>query len=349
MLEIHEYNYSSNLLNIFCEKVESRIKELHYNRQIVIGINSIDEFILSKMRLTQIFFDIEDDFRDLLQKYKNLFINNKELIEKNHLLTNTLRNYELKTLNSEKIQDEYKHNINDLISQISILKEKNFNNEEHISYLEGKFKLLDGNLIRKNNIYLNNYANRESSRDRFLSGNKYRNEKSLNQYEINNSNLYRRNINVNDNIRRNEFKEINDSFNQIKENNFNNNLNEMNDHNNNKNKNDFVEGFLKNFKNKASNPNLNKTDNTSNINPGVNLNYNYENVYNNTANENSSNNNNIDFEVADEFRKLPRSKTIDLEESEKVIKYLYLIIIKIFRLERNIIIYFLIEKNLNKS
>jgi hypothetical protein len=122
-------------------------------------------------------------------------------------------------------------------------------------------------------------------------------------------------MNYKENYRNNDLKE--NKVSSINTNNNNNpntdqNLNKVNTNNNS----NFVDGFLKIYKNKLPNTNTIKIDNPNNINAVPHLNYNYENHYNNTANDNNSNN--IDLEVADESKKIPVSRTIDLDENEKV-------------------------------
>ena len=321
MQELHEFSYNNHFLTSFSEKVESRIKDLHHNRQIIIGINSIEEFILSKIKITQFYFDIEDDLREMLQKYKNLFINCKELQEKNHLLANTIRNFEIKNLNSEKIQHDFKQNINHLVAQIGFLKEKQINNEDYISYLEEKVRLMDKNLGTRNNNLMGDFTNREKSRENELRERVNKNQRERNLYNLSylNSNINNQNESGFGNNRssNNKFEMNRRNFNLI-----NSDYKEYNqsdkDKNFPKNKGDFVERFLSSYKNKESNE-AEKSPIDS-IHAGNNLNY--ENHYNNTAEENRSEanvNNNIkkiNFEIAGKLK--PISKTIDLEETEKV-------------------------------
>jgi len=296
MQEIQEYSYNSHLLNSFSEKVDTRIKELHRNRQILIGINSIEEFVLSKIKLTQFYFDIEDDLREMLQKYKSLFINCKELQEKNHSLSSTLRNFEIKNLNLEKIQNDFKQNINDLVSQIGFLKEKQLNSEDYIAYLEEKVRITERNLGTRNNSLIDDFANNRQKS--FEYAEKTRNSKN------NERNLYDLNYNGNRNNGNNNFYKDR------------RNLNNDNDRNV-SNQGHFVERFLSIFKNKSSIQDENNTiDNNSH---GNNLNLNYENLYNKTAEENRSEANLNIISNNPENNKREISKTIDYKENEKVI------------------------------
>ena len=132
-------------LNHFTEKVELILREVHINRQNLITINTIDEFISNKIKFTQFFFDIEDYLREFLQKLNISYINNKESSDKNDLLTNKLRNLENKILNTDKINEDYKQNTNNLLNQINFLNEKQFKNENYIFKLEEKIKKQEKN------------------------------------------------------------------------------------------------------------------------------------------------------------------------------------------------------------
>jgi len=340
MQEKYEYNF--NILNTFSEKVESRIKELHYNRQSIIGINSIEDFVFSKMKLTQFFFDIEDDFRELLHKYKNLYINNKELHEKNQLQSISLKNLELKILNSEKIQEEYKQNIKEFVNQISFLKEKKYKNEDHIKFLEVKLKTLDRYSNRKNNNVLDDYNYRESSRERYLTGRDTRLERNYNNTSYcseifsnfnENGNFNRRKSNLIEDekeaiLKRYEIDSSKDiSNNRINKNQTNQNINLNNDGKINNSKlnkydNNLVEGFLKNYKNNNS-LNESKTGNSSPLKADEilsQINFN-NNIYPSIAEENKPemiNSHKIDFEVADENQRNPKSKTLEFDEKDQV-------------------------------
>lgn len=319
MQEIHEYSYNSHLLNNFSEKVESRIKELHHNRQTIIGINTIEEFVLSKIKLTQFYFDIEDDLREMLQKYKSLFINCKELQEKNHLLASTIRNFEIKNSNLHKIQNDFKKNINDLVSQIGFLKEKQINTEDYISYLEDKVRLTERNLGKKNNDLINEYAHsRNKSRE---NTNRIINQRNL--YDLNNNYL-------SDNYDLNKLNKI--SSLDVENNDITYKQRKISKENADKElyyKDDFVERFLNIYKNKKQNSDPQfSVDSNNNENQTNNIRLNYDNLYNKTADEdkdakmiyNNNNKNLLDFKsIQDsELSKKPISKTIDYEENDKV-------------------------------
>lgn len=333
----HEYTYNNHFLNILSEKVETRIKDLHNNRQLIIGINSIEEFILSKIKLTQFCFDVEDDFREMLQKYKGLFISCKELQEKNHLLAKTIKNFEIKNSNLEKIQDDFKQNINDLVTQIGFLKEKQINNEDYISYLEQKAKLTERSFGRRNNSLIGDYTNRERSRDNFIKAERViRNDRERSLYDLS----YVNNNNFNSN-EKNDMRNLN--LNQSGNNinfDYKQNFNPIeNDRDYVKNKGDFVERFLSNhsYTNKGSieaqaqkSPYID-----SHIKAGNNLIYD-SNYYNNTVEDNRAEanvncnddnyiGNKFNFEFLDNIEnnninnnKRPISKTIDYEENDKV-------------------------------
>ena len=71
-------------LNTLYDKTESRIKDLHSYRQLLISIKTFEDFSLYKLKFTQFFFDIEDDLRESLQNSKCAYIEIKELTNDYH-------------------------------------------------------------------------------------------------------------------------------------------------------------------------------------------------------------------------------------------------------------------------
>jgi len=319
MQEINDYSYNNSILNNYCEKVESRIKDLHNNRQVLIGINSIEELNLIKMKITQLFFNIEDDLREIILKLKNSFLQNKEFQDKNILLTNNLRNSEIKNVTLERIKEENKLNCNEFLNQISLLKEKHYQNQEYINFLEEKIKVMQRSSNMKNTIFFDNTSNNHILKDRFLKYNNcFGNEENFNDYNLlmnNDISKLKRKENINDN---NHDQKLNqelmiDDF--LKNNNIINKDNCNNQF-------DLVGGFLNNFY-KRKNDNIAGTE-SPNINATANLNLYYETLYNNTTGENklepkiNNNYNNLGVLNTNDNEKIRKCKTVDYEENEKV-------------------------------
>jgi len=321
MQELHEYSYNNQFLNSISEKVESRIKDLHYTRQMIIGINSIEEFILSKIKLSQFCFDIEDDFREILQKYKSLFISCKELQEKNHLLVNTIRSFEFKNLNLEKIQADFKQSINDLVAQTGFLKEKLIKNEDYTGYLEQKLLLCEGKMERRNinnsmsdlgyrerNLNDLNYADKIDYGNEGCYGSDLIRNNCNNNYQVNN---YRRNLNYKISSNNSNFHQIDNDLSLVK----------------NMNKGNIVESVLSKCGKKesidAEKSSIDRFRAANNLNSDNHCN-NAVQVNRTEANINNINNNNIgkilNFENSENNIIIPLSKTIDYEENHKVNK-----------------------------
>lgn len=271
MQEIPDHYYSSANLNFFSEKIEGRIRDLHCNRQIIISINNIEEFILYKMKLTQFFFDLEDELRDLIQKYKSLFLNNKGLTEKNNLLCSSLRSLEAKDLTNHRLLDEYRLNINDLLNQIGNLKEKHYDYEYIIKSLEEKHRILEKNLSHSNNsIYLDKYLRgmnesnektMEDVRPNVIIKNNNENSHSQQNSDNSKANIFKRNSSVNPDTTNTEEKTNINKRSLM--NNTNININTIS----NPNKNNFVRSFLHNLKiNNENNFNFKRDNNNHNNN-----------------------------------------------------------------------------------
>jgi hypothetical protein len=210
------FNYNSNNnnivyseLNLISEKIDTKIKEINYYRQLILNINQIEEFISSKLKFTQFLFSLEEELLDYLRKYKNLFMQNKQLLDKCENFNTKNQNLELKLYSVESLSNEYKNNINELINQINFQKEKIFSKDDYIKNIEEKLQVLERNLNLNSNLN-SNYSKRN-----FISNNNYNYNKDFNynyNYNYNNSNEALNNIrnDINDYKKYENYEILND-------------------------------------------------------------------------------------------------------------------------------------------
>lgn len=268
------YNYNSTEFTLINDKIDHKIREIHQNRQLIININNLEEFSSAKLKLTQFLFGLEDELLDYLRKYKNLFIQNKELNDKCENYNSQIRNLDHKLFTCESISDEYKNNINELHNQINFLKEKNYSKDDYIKNLEEKLKIVERNLNLKNNVYMENFS---GSGVGLGAGMKRNNERDFNLKEIkrdyNDLNEYENNRNYsmvnNNNIslsNPNNLEKLN-YYEKYNTNNANFSTNNNNDKDyviQRQEKGDFVKGFLNNYNKNENNNDINNINNNRN-------------------------------------------------------------------------------------
>jgi hypothetical protein len=178
------YYSEYNLIN---EKIDKIIRGINYNRELILNANQIEEFISSKLNFSQFFLSLEEELIDFLGKYKNLFIQNKQISEKCENLNTKNRNLELKLYSEESQLNEYKNNIEQLINTLNFQKEKNFSKDEYIRNIEQKLKLVERNLIL--NYSKTNFNKHTYNYNSKLS--KIRNDgNECESYEFSNKNKY---------------------------------------------------------------------------------------------------------------------------------------------------------------
>jgi len=262
----NNYTCNSSEFTFINEKIDSKIREINYNRQLIININHLEDFMSTKLKITQFLFGLEDELLDYLRRYKNLFIQNKELSDKCENYNSQIRNMDLKLFSAESLSNEYKNNINELINQINFLKEKNYSKDDYIRNLEEKLRIVEKNLNLKNNNYMESYSRRNNNNNEAINEikNDYKNYGILNE---NNNQVHgghgrkydydydydSKNINL-EKLNYYEKYNLNDES--------NNNNNNVRNNNNNKPQGEFVKGFLKNYNN---NTNLNLDNKKENL------------------------------------------------------------------------------------
>lgn len=314
----YSYSYNSTLFANISENIESKIREINYNRQILININNIEDFFSAKLKLTQFLFSLEDELHEYLRKYKNMFIQNKELSEKCEIYSNQIQNLNNKVFSLENLNNQQKISLNELFNENHFLKEKTYAKEDYIRNLEEKLKNLERNLTMKNSFIM--------EEDRFKMNHSYFQEE--NNY-----------------LRRNEYDKLEYNYQNPKLlNNYENIIYEdkprkleniLKDYNNNniQSKKDFVKGFLNNYK-IQSEKNIDQKNVRRIENEGMNNEKGYKFEEENTnslyeerekGNLKMNTENNLDKNTNDlsqEVNNIPVNKTVEIENLQ-VIKYYF--------------------------
>jgi len=151
--------FKKETLNSLYDKTESRIKDLHSFRQLLISIKNFDDFGFNKLKFTQFFFDIEDDLRELLQNTKSAYVQIKELEDRLELFINRFEIVESKYKNSDQYVKELKYNIKECFEHIKFQDNLKLNSDKYIIELEKKIKILE------NEIKILKTDNLEKSKD----------------------------------------------------------------------------------------------------------------------------------------------------------------------------------------
>lgn len=129
---------SINELTSTSVTLETRLKELNKARQIINNVHSLEEFMNFKLKISQIFFDLDQEIRETLQNIKNAQLQNKEIANEREFITMKINNLESKLMNSENFISELKQNNKELVNQINFQQEKIINNESLIIQLQAK-------------------------------------------------------------------------------------------------------------------------------------------------------------------------------------------------------------------
>jgi len=133
----------TEVLNELYERTESRIKDVHYLRQLLIAVKSFEEFSQQKIKFTQFFFDIEDELREALQNAKSAYIEIKELKDNLELSRQRYAIFENKSSNMEAYVKELKGNIRECLEQMKFQDTLRLNNLKYIGELEKKILNLE--------------------------------------------------------------------------------------------------------------------------------------------------------------------------------------------------------------
>ena len=118
--------------------LETRLKELNKARQMMYNITSYEEFKNFKLKIFQIFFDLDQEIRETLQNIKSAQLQNKEISNEKEFFFMKMNNLENKFLNSENYISELKQNNKELVNQINFQQEKMINDENLILSLQVK-------------------------------------------------------------------------------------------------------------------------------------------------------------------------------------------------------------------
>jgi len=118
--------------------LETRLKELNKARQMMYNITSYEEFKNFKLKIFQIFFDLDQEIRETLQNIKSAHLQNKEISNEKEFFFMKMNNLENKFLNSENYISELKQNNKELVNQINFQQEKMINDENLILSLQVK-------------------------------------------------------------------------------------------------------------------------------------------------------------------------------------------------------------------
>ncbi len=133
----------TEILNELYNRTESRIKDLHSLRQLLIAIKSFEEFSQHKITFTQFLFDIEDELREALQNAKSAYIEIKELKDQLELSKQRFGILENKHSNAESYVKELKANIKECLEQMQFQDSLRISREKYVGELENKIKYLE--------------------------------------------------------------------------------------------------------------------------------------------------------------------------------------------------------------
>lgn len=166
----------TEILNELYDRTESRIKDLHSLRQLLIAIKSFEEFSQHKITFTQFLFDIEDELREALQNAKSAYIEIKELKDQLELSKQRFGILENKNSNAEGYSKELKTNIKECLDQMKFQDSLRISMEKYVGELENKIK----------NLQLENKILKSENFER--SGNSYDCKDDLNKNDFCNNN-----------------------------------------------------------------------------------------------------------------------------------------------------------------
>lgn len=246
----------TEVLNELYDRTESRIKDLHSFRQLLISIKSFEEFSFHKIKFTQFFFDIEDEMREALQNQKSAYIEIKELKDQMDLFKQRYAILETKQIDNDTYIKQLKENIKECLEQLKIRDTVKINDEKYTCKLENQIK----------NLQLEN---------KMLKSENYEKNKELNSYDFSSGSL---NINNNASSTQDYSKRNVNNIKTIDHNNKNNN-NKIKIESNN------VETILKQENSKPQNFQLHEKEEIKKINSANPLNSNNNLINNNYKNQ----------------------------------------------------------------
>ena len=141
---------SKGLLKITTQ-LEVKIKEINETRQTINKIKSLEDFYAFRLKISQSFFELDQEIREILQNIKDFRLQMKELISEKQFSDLKYKNLEDKYLNSVKYIEELKKNNRELVYQINLQQEEIFKNENLVLTLtENQKKIEVANNMNEN-------------------------------------------------------------------------------------------------------------------------------------------------------------------------------------------------------
>jgi hypothetical protein len=141
---------SKGLLKITTQ-LEVKIKEINETRQTINKIKSLEDFYAFRLKISQSFFELDQEIREILQNIKDFRLQMKELISEKQFSDLKYKNLEDKYLNSVKYNEELKKNNRELVFQINLQQEEIFKNENLVLTLtENQKKIEVANNMNEN-------------------------------------------------------------------------------------------------------------------------------------------------------------------------------------------------------
>ena len=124
------------LLDKMLNKMEEKIKDIYQSRQTLMKVNDFEEYKFNRSNIIQMFFDIENDIREIYQLVKSTLIQNKDLIEQIEYSEEKQKKLEFKLTSQEEAMNDLKLNFINISKELQYYEEKEAKDMEYIRELE---------------------------------------------------------------------------------------------------------------------------------------------------------------------------------------------------------------------
>jgi hypothetical protein len=141
--------HHSHFENFILSKMEEKAIEIQKIRNLFINIDTMEKLQMTRNKIIQNFFSLEDDIRESYQLVKSTLIQNKDLAEQVEYLQNRSRELESKLNYLEKNSIEKEKTFHGLNKMVEMMTDKTRGDEEYIRDLEKR--LLNYELKNQNN------------------------------------------------------------------------------------------------------------------------------------------------------------------------------------------------------
>lgn len=166
---------SLNGLKLIITQLEAKLNEINETRQTINRLKSLEEFYAFRLRITQSFFELDQEIRETIQNISDFQLIFKELLSEKNFGEQKFKNLEEKYFNSIKNNEELKKNNRELVFQINVQQEEIIKNENLVSTLTDKIKKMeklcdkneDSNSNSKNELLIDKTNNNNSTSDSF--------------------------------------------------------------------------------------------------------------------------------------------------------------------------------------